>query len=77
MLYCQLEGFTRSLHKLIPELPPGDYSGIRKRSLTLNPNPYKSLMETNEPVTIAVDSAGIKVHRAGGWVKRKHGKKKR
>ena len=75
--YRQLEGFTRSLHKLIPQLPPGDYSGLRKRSLGMNPDPYAALKETEEPVAIAVDSTGVKVRRAGGWVKRKHGKKKR
>jgi len=75
--YRQLEGFTRSLHKLIPPLPPGDYSGLRKRSLALNPDPYQALKKTDEPVAIAVDSTGVKVRRAGGWVERKHGKKKR
>ena len=75
--YRQLEGFTRSLHKLIPQLPPGDYSGLRKRSLSLNPDPYRHLKETDEPVTIAVDSTGVKVRLAGGWVERKHGKRKR
>jgi hypothetical protein len=77
MPYRQLEGFTRSLHRLVPPLPPGDYSGLRKRSLALNPDPYQALKETDEPATIAVDSTGVKVHRAGGWVERKHGKKKR
>ena len=33
MPYRQLEGFTRALHKLVPQLPSGDYSGLRKRSL--------------------------------------------
>jgi len=75
--YRQLEGFTRRLHKLVPQLPTGDYSGLRKRSLALNPDPYQPLKETDEPVTIAVDSTGVKVHRAGGWVERKHGKRKR
>ena len=75
--YRQLEGFTRSLHKLIPQLPSGDYSGLRKRSLALNPDPYQALKETDEPITIAVDSTGVKVRLAGGWVERKHGKKKR
>ena len=75
--YRQLEGFTRALHRLVPQLPPGDYSGLRKRSLALNPDPYRHLKETDEAITIAVDSTGVKVHRAGGWVERKHGKKKR
>jgi hypothetical protein len=35
------------------------------------------LKEKEEPVTIAIDSTSVKVHRAGGWVERKHGKKKR
>jgi len=77
MPYRQLEGFTRSLHRLVPQIPPGDYSGLRKRSLGLNPDPYKPLKETDEPITIAVDSTGVKVRRAGGWVERKHGKRKR
>jgi IS5 family transposase len=77
MPYRQLEGFTRSLHTLVPALRPGDYSGLRKRILRLPVNPYRSLKETEEPVTIAVDSTGIKVQKAGGWIERVHGKKKR
>lgn len=77
MPYRQLEGFTRALHGLVPQIPPGDYSGLRKRILALNPDPFKALEEKQEPVSIAVDSTGVKIHRAGGWVERKHGKKKR
>ena len=77
MPYRQLEGFTRSLHTLVPALPPGDYSGLRKRILRLPVDPYRSLKETEEPVTIAIDSTGIKVQKAGGWIERVHGKKKR
>jgi hypothetical protein len=75
--YRQLEGFTRALHTLVPDLPPGDYSGLRKRILRLSVDPYKSLKETDEPITIAVDSTGVKVNKAGGWVERKHRKKSR
>jgi hypothetical protein len=75
--YRQLEGYTRILHRLVPDLPHGDYSGLRKRILRLPVDPYQGLRETNEPVTIAVDSTGISVQKAGGWVERKHGKKKR
>jgi hypothetical protein len=77
MPYRQLEGYTRILHKLVPELPPTDYSGIRKRIQRLPTDPYNGLRETSDPVSIAVDSTGIKVEKAGGWVDRKHGKKKR
>jgi len=77
MPYRQLEGYTRALHRLIPELPEADYSGIRKRILRINVDPYRHLSESTEPVTIALDSTGVKVEKAGGWVERKHGKKKR
>jgi hypothetical protein len=77
MPYRQLEGFTRTLHRLVPSLPTGDYSGLRRRILSLPVDPYHDLKETNEPVSIAVDSTGIKVQKAGGWIERKHGKKKR
>ena len=77
MPYRQLEGFTHTLHKLVPALPTGDYSGLRIRILSLPVDPYRSLRETNEPVSIAVDSTGIKVQKAGGWIEKKHGKKKR
>ena len=43
----------------------------------MNPDPYQALKETDEPITIAVDSTSVKVHRAEGCVERKHGKKKR
>jgi hypothetical protein len=78
MPYRQLEGFTRALHRLVPATPPrADYSGIRKRILRLPVDPYRGLRESNEPVSIAVDSTGISVHKAGGWIERKHGKKRR
>ena len=77
MPYRQLEGYTRALHTLVPQLPQADYSGIRKRIQRLPVDPYQHLGESTEPVTIAVDSTGVKVEKAGGWVERKHGKKKR
>ena len=77
MPYRQLEGFTRALNRLVPPLPSGDYSGLRRRILALNPNPYGALKRDDRPVALAVDSTGVKVHRAGGWVERKHGKRKR
>ena len=75
--YRQLQGYTRVLHGLVPELPEADYSGIRKRILRLKVDPYEHLSESSDPITIALDSTGVKVEKAGGWVERKHGKKKR
>jgi len=77
MPYRQLEGYTRILHGIVPELPQADYSGIRKRILRLPVDPYAHLRDTGEPVTIALDSSGVSVEKAGGWIERKHGKKKR
>jgi len=77
MPYRQLEGFTRSLNRLVPKLPSADYSGLRKRILRLDLSPYEDLKGSDEPIAIAVDSTGVRVHRAGGWIEREHGKKKR
>ena len=74
--YRQLEGFTRALNRLVPRLPPADYSGLRRRVLEVNLSPYMSF-EGSDDVVIAVDSTGVRVHKAGGWVEREHGKKKR
>jgi hypothetical protein len=77
MPYRQLEGFTRALNRLLPEMPTGDYSGLRRRILSQPVDAYTHLSGSDEPITIAVDSTGISVHRAGGWVERKHGKKRK
>ncbi|RJS88767.1 IS5 family transposase, partial [Candidatus Bathyarchaeota archaeon] len=77
MSYRQLEGFTRALNRLVPRLPSADYSGLRRRILGLDLSLYESLRLSGESVVIAVDSTGVCVHKAGGWVERKHGKKKR
>jgi len=37
MPYRHLEGFTRALSRLVPRLPPIDYSWVRRRMLDLNP----------------------------------------
>jgi hypothetical protein len=59
MPYRQLEGFTRALHRLVPRLPPVDYSWIRRRILRLDLRPYMSLSGYDGPVSIAVDSSGV------------------
>jgi hypothetical protein len=62
MPYRQLEGFTRALHRLIPRLPPIDYSWLRRRILRLDLRPYTSLRGYDGPVSIAVDSSGVRVY---------------
>jgi len=75
--YRQLEGFARALNRLVPRLPSADYSGLRRRILELDLSLYEPLRLSDESVVIAVDSSGVRVHKAGGWVERVHGKKKR
>jgi hypothetical protein len=77
MPYRQLEGFTRALHRLIPRLPPVDYSWVRRRILRLDLRPYISLRSYDGPVSITVDSSGVRVCRCGGWVERVYGRRKR
>jgi hypothetical protein len=76
MPYRKIEGFTRSLNKLIPKLPSIDYSWIRRRIIKLDLNPYKYLRKYNGPIIIAIDSSGIKVHKSGEWIERIYRKKK-
>jgi hypothetical protein len=41
MPYRQVEGFTRALSRLVPRLPPVDYSWVGRRMLGLNLSPYE------------------------------------
>jgi len=41
--YRQLEGFTRALQRLVPDMPSGDYSGLRRRMLNQPVDPYRDL----------------------------------
>ena len=74
--YRQLEGFARALNRLLPRLPSADYSGLRRRVLGVDLSPYVDF-EGSGDIVIAVDSTGVRVHKAGGWVEREYGKKKR
>jgi hypothetical protein len=56
------------LNRLVPRLPSADYSGLRRRILDLDLQLYEPLRLSDEPVVIAIDSTGVRVHKAGGWV---------
>jgi hypothetical protein len=64
MPYRQIEGFTGALHRLVPRLPPIDYSWARRLMLDLSP--YESLSRYDWPVATAVDSSGVSAHKCGG-----------
>ena len=50
MPYRQLEGFTRALNRLVPRLPPADYSDLRRRILKLDLSPYEPLRRSDGPL---------------------------
>ena len=76
MPYRQLEGFARALGNIVG-IPSGGYTGLRRRILELDVPPYADLIGSNEPMTIALDYTGVKVHKSGGWMEHVHSKKKR
>jgi len=53
------------------------FLGFLQQTIRLDLSPYEPLQRADEPLVIAVDSTGVRVHKAGGWVERRHGKKKR
>ncbi|MEM1967321.1 MAG: IS5 family transposase [Nitrososphaerota archaeon] len=68
-----------SLSKIFPILPSIDYSWIRRRIIRLgiDLSPLKALRDCREPVVIVLDSTGVKAHRAGSWLERKYGRRRR
>src|ERR1022692_3132916 len=69
MPYRQTEGFARFLSKHIEGLKVPDYSTIERRTNRLDVRLGESLIGSSSPVTIAVDSSGIKVHNGGDWMR--------
>jgi hypothetical protein len=68
----QTEGFFRSLSKLINtivEAPDHTTIGRRVSRLNLDNVIDGNLIDSNEPVVIAVDSSGIKVTNRGDWIR--------
>jgi hypothetical protein len=69
MPYRETEGFIHFLSKHIEGLKVPDYSTIDRRTNRLDVRLDESLVKSNSPVTIAVDSSGIKVHNGGDWIR--------
>ena len=68
----QTQGFVRSLLRLTQiDVPVPDFSTLCRRAqllrITLNTRP------TNSPVTLIVDSTGLRVHGGRDWMQKKHG----
>ncbi|MGH9919709.1 MAG: IS5 family transposase [Nitrososphaerales archaeon] len=67
--FRQEEGFIRSLSKHVPGLEAPVYSTIWERTKDLDMT--LDGVKTNEPISIAVDSSGIKVSNSGDWMRKK------
>ncbi len=70
MPYRQAEGFVASLSKFVDGLKAPDYSTMDRRMNGLEVSLEESLIQSNAPVSIAVDASGIKVHNGGDWIRK-------
>ncbi len=67
--YRQAEGFVTFLSKHVAGLKTPDYSTMARRVNRLDVSLDDTLIKSNAPVSIAVDSSGIKVHNGGDWIR--------
>jgi len=67
--YRQTEGFMVFLSKYVDGLKAIDYSALNRRVNKLQIELEESLLKSNDPVSIAVDSSGVKVHNSGDWMR--------
>lgn len=68
----QSQGFVSSLLRLMKlELPVPDYSTLYRRAPSLEVVP--DTRTANGPVTLIVDSTGLRVHGGREWMRQKHG----
>lgn len=72
----QTEGLLRSIVQILGlELPVPDYTTLARRSARLSL--ATELVKPNGPVTVVIDSSGLKMVGAGEWQLEKHGGKVR
>ena len=68
----QTQGFVRALLKLIDlDVPVPDFSTLSRRSIGLSV--VEDRPQSTDPITLIVDSTGLKIHRGSGWQEEKHG----
>jgi hypothetical protein len=72
----QTEGFFKALSKFV-DIDGPDHTTIGRRVSKLDLGLDEQLIESNDAVTIAVDSSGVKVTNRGDWVRKKHGLERR
>ena len=69
--YRQLEGFIKALSKHVKGLKPPDHSSISWRAGKLPVRLDTALLNSNEPIVLAVDASGIKVSNRSEWIRHK------
>ncbi|TLM99946.1 IS5 family transposase [bacterium] len=74
LAYRQEEGFVRALSKHVEGLKPPDFSTICDRVNKLDIE--LDGVRTDLPISIAIDSSGIKVTNSGDWIRKKWGVRK-
>ena len=67
--FRQEEGFIRSLSKYVDGLEAPDWSTIWERTKSLDMT--LDGVRTDQPISIALDSSGIKVSNSGDWMRKK------
>lgn len=68
----QTQGFVRWLLGLMGvELPVPDFSTLSRRAIGLSV--VDDRPQSSGPITLIVDSTGLKIHRGSGWQETKHG----
>jgi len=67
--FRQEEGFIKSLSKYVDGLEAPDWSTIWER--TKNLDMTLEGVKTDQPISIALDSSGIKVSNSGDWIRKK------
>ena len=71
----QTQGFMRSIVKLMGlDLVVPDYSTISRRGKGLKI--VQDRRDSDEPITLIVDSTGLKIHGGNSWHEEKHGTRK-
>src|SRR4029077_17898029 len=67
--YRQEKGFVRSLSKYVEGLEAPAYSTIWERTNQLDMT--LEGVKTDEPISIVLDSSGVKVSNSGDWMRKK------
>ncbi|MFA3918728.1 IS5 family transposase [Ruegeria hyattellae] len=71
----QTQGFMRSIARLMGiDVVAPDFSTLSRRGKGLRITPH--WRAASKPITLVVDSSGLKVHGGDGWHEEKHGTRK-